>query len=274
MIKKLEKNFGEAVKNLKTYKTPGTPGYSTVRPKEDEETLPAAEQKMFRSLVGSLLYLVKHSRPDIANAVRELTKVMDRANQRHLQEGLRIVKFVLDTRNLGLKIEPSILHVLVWHMVLWTDSDWGADKDNRLSVSGLALFVNEVLVAWRSKQQRTVALSSSEAEFVAISEAVKEVLFVLQVLNSVGVKVQTPVIVRVDNMGAIFMTDNATSSTRTRHIDIRWHFTRNLVKDQVIEIIFCKSAENKADGYTKNVSSDIYEAHSPDFVMDKSEIED
>ena len=96
----------------------------------------------------------------------------------------------------------------------------------------------------------------------------------LQVLNSVGVKVQTPVIVRVDNMGAIFMTDNATSSTRTRHIDIRWHFTRNLVKDQVIEIIFCKSAENKADGYTKNVSSDIYEAHSPDFVMDKSEVED
>ena len=259
---------------MKTYKTPGTPGYNAVRPKEDEVTLSNAEQKVFQSLVGSLMYLVKHSRPDIANAVRELTKVMDRANQTHFKEGLRIVKFVLDTKTLGLRIEPNVLHKLVWQIVLWSDSDWGADKDNRLSVSGLALFVNNVLVAWRSKQQKCAALSSSEAEFVAVSEAVKEVLFVLQVLNSVGIQVQTPVIVRVDNMGAIFMSDNATSSTRTRHIDIRWHFTRNLVKDKVIEIIFCKSAENKADGYTKNVSTDVYEAHSPDFIMDRSELED
>ena len=157
---------------------------------------------------------------------------------------------------------------------MWSDSDWGADKDNRLSVSGMALFVNGVLVAWRSKQQKAVALSSSEAELVAASEAVKEVLFVLQVLNSVGIQVETPVTVRVDNMGAIFMAENASSSSRTRHIDIRWHFTRNLTKDKVIEIIFCKSAENKSDGFTKNVTTEIHEKHRSDFVFDKSEIED
>ena len=85
---------------------------------------------------------------------------------------------------------------------------------------------------------------------------------------------ETPVTVRVDNMGAIFMAENASSSSRTRHIDIRWHFTRNLTKDKVIEIIFCKSAENKSDGFTKNVTTEIHEKHRADFVCDKSDIED
>ena len=274
LIKKLEKTFGEKVANMKVTPTPGTPGKGLVRPKPDAEVLTPKDQSEFRSGTGMLLYLVKHSRPDIANAVRELTKVMDRADDTHRKEMLRVVKHVLDTKNWGLKICPTILHKLIWKMIMWSDSDWGADKDNRLSVSGMALFVNGVLVAWRSKQQKAVALSSSEAELVAASEAVKEVLFVLQVLNSVGIQVETPVTVRVDNMGAIFMAENASSSSRTRHIDIRWHFTRNLTKDKVIEIIFCKSAENKSDGFTKNVTTEIHEKHRSDFVFDKSEIED
>ena len=80
-------------------------------------------------------------------------------------------------------------------------------------------------------------------------------------------------IVRVDNMGAIFMTENANSSTRMRHIDIRWHFTRNLTKDKMIQIIFCVSTDNKSDGMTKNVPQGIHERHTPDMVMEKSEID-
>ena len=158
-------------------------------------------------------------------------------------------------------------------MNAYADSDWGGDKDNRRSVSGMCIFVCGVLVCWRSKQQKAVALSSSEAELGAMSEAVKEVLFILQVLNSIVIPVETPVIVRADNMGAIFMAENANSSTRMRHIDIRWHFTRNLTKDKVIQIIFCVSADNKSDGMTKNVPQDIHERHSADMVMDKSEID-
>ena len=250
---------------MKVYKTPGTPGKSITRPKEDDVTLPEEKQFTFQSGTGMLLYLVKHSRPDISNAVRELTKVMDRATDRDMQEMLRITKHVLDTKDLGLKIEPKIKDKFIWNMVMWSDSDWGGDKDNRLSVSGMALFVCGVLVAWRSKQQKSVALSSSEAELVAASEAVKEVVFVMQVLNSVGIPVETPVIVRVDNMGAIFMAENASSSIRTRHIDIKWHFTRNLTKDKIIKIVFVRTADNKSDGFTNNVSADIHEKHSQDF---------
>ena len=108
---------------------------------------------------------------------------------------------------------------------------------------------------------------------MALSEAVKEIIFVLQVLNSMGIAVETPVKVRVDNMGAIFMTENASSNTRTRHIDIRWHFTRNLTKEKVIEIIFCKSGANKSDGFTKNVSQEIHQRHTSEFVMEKDGLE-
>ena len=156
--------------------------------------------------------------------------------------------------------------------MVYSDSDWAGDKDNRRSVSGFIMFLCGVPIVWRSKQQKSVALSSSEAEFVAASEAVKEILFVLQVLESMGIKVKTPVTVRVDNMGAIFMTDNSSSSSRTRHIDTRWHFVRELVEGKVVEIIFVKSAENKSDGFTKNISGDLYEAHSSDYVWDKSDV--
>ena len=109
---------------------------------------------------------------------------------------------------------------------------------------------------------------------MAASEAVKEIVFVTQVLNTIGIPVETPVIVRIDNMGAIFMAENASSSIRTRHIDIKWHFTRNLTKDKIIKIVFVRTADNKSDGFTKNVSADIHEKHTQDFVCNRSEIED
>ena len=79
--------------------------------------------------------------------MRELTKVMDRANDRHYQEMLRIEKYVLDTKTLGLRLEPKVKNKLVWNIIMWSDSDWGTDKDNRKSISGMVLFVNGVLVA-------------------------------------------------------------------------------------------------------------------------------
>ena len=121
-----------------------------------------------------LLYLIKHSRPDLCNAVRELSKCLDGASQAAYKEMLRIIKYVLDSKSKGLKIEP-MLEELVWKIILFSDSDWAGDKDNRRSVGGYMLFLNGVLISWRSKLQKVVSLSSAEAEFYACSEAVKEI---------------------------------------------------------------------------------------------------
>ena len=271
MVKKIEKTFGDKVKSLPVYKTPGTPGFSVVRPREEEPTIDEAKQSEYRSGVGMLLYLIKHSRPDLSNAIRELTKCLDRATPAAYKEMMRVIKYVLDTKSLGLKIQPKFPKDSVkWELYVYSDSDWAGDKDNRRSVSGYVMFLCGVPIAWRSKQQKTVALSSSEAEFVAASEAVKDILFVVQVLESLNIAVEKPVTVRVDNMGAIFMSGNNSSSARTRHVDTRWHFVRELVEDKVIEVVFVRSKDNKSDMYTKNLNGELFDNHVGDMVWDKS----
>jgi hypothetical protein len=220
-----------------------------------------------------LLYLVKHSRPDIANVVRELSKVMDGATPAALKEMKRVMKFVLDTRNLGLKIEPKAQNNDDdWVMVVYTDSDYAGDKDNRISVSGFIIFLLGVPIMWRSKAQRSVSLSSAEAEFCSLSDAAKEIKFVFQILLSMGILVELPIIVRVDNVGAIFMTENVSTNSGTKHVDVRYHFVREFVEEGFVKIIFVRSEHNTSDGFTKNVTGDIYDAHVADYMEEKSYI--
>jgi hypothetical protein len=125
-----------------------------------------------------LLYLIKCSRPDLSNAVRELSKCMDRATYGTYQEMLRIVKYVLDTKNYCLKIQPIFDSKNSWKLKVFSDSDWAGDPETRISVTGFIVYLQNVPVCWRSKAQRGVILSSSKAEYVAMSEAVKEIRFI------------------------------------------------------------------------------------------------
>jgi hypothetical protein len=155
---------------------------------------------------------------------------------------------------------------------LYSDSDWASDKDNRRSISGFVIFVLNCPILWRSKQQHSVALSSTEAEYMALSEAAKEIKFIYQVLTSLGIKVQLPIIVHVDNVGAIFMAENATSTHHTRHIDARYHFVREFIFDGFIKIIFVKTIDNRSDLFTKNVTSQVYNHHVDDFLISKDKV--
>jgi hypothetical protein len=272
LMKRLQTNYGELVKSNQQYKTPGTPHYGVVRVKENGEKISEEDQKIYRSLVGSLLQLVKYSRPDIANAVRELSKCMDGASPGAFKELKRLLKFVLDTKDYGLKIKPIVDEKMNWELTVFSDSDWGGDKDNRHSVSGYVIFFMSVPILWRSKLQRTISLSSSEAEYYALSEAAKDVKFVAQILSSIGIEFKQPIIINVDNVGAMFIAENASATSKTKHIDIRYHFVREFIMEGFMKIIFVKSEDNKADGFTKNVSGDIYEKHKNDFILNKNEV--
>jgi len=168
MIKKIETAFGEKVSRLREYLTPGTPGFGVVRPKDDSERISSEMQSEYMSGFGMFLYLVKYSRPDIANAVRELTKCMDGATMAAYKEMLRLIKFVLSTKTWGLKIMPKSPDGTVkWNLVSFSDSDWSGNKDNRRSINSFIIFLCGVPIVWQSKQQNTIALSSGEAVFVA-----------------------------------------------------------------------------------------------------------
>ena len=130
-----------------------------------------------------LLFLLKHSRPCLSNPVRELSKVVDGANKAAFKELLWVIKFVLDTCNFGLKIEPNLVDKdAPWSLTVFCDSDYTGDTDTRISVTGFCVFLLGVPISWKSRAQKSVTMSSSEAEFVALSEAAKEIKFIVQVL--------------------------------------------------------------------------------------------
>jgi Reverse transcriptase (RNA-dependent DNA polymerase) len=161
IVKKMFNRFKDLINTRHIYRTPGTPGFTVVRPVTPEEQISPEDQKVYRSAVGSLLYLIKYSRPDIANTVRELSKCMDKATPAAFKEMKRVMRFVAGTKEYGLKLEPHSPNATTfsWNMVVYTDSDWAGDKDTRRSVSGYVLFLLTVPLMWKSKSQQGVSLS-------------------------------------------------------------------------------------------------------------------
>ena len=251
LLKSLEKQFGEKVAKKKMTITPGAPGFIGAKvddiSKVDEKT-----QSMYRSGVGTLLYLTKHSRPDITNPVRELSKSMDGASMAQVAEIYRVINFVLETKTLGLRMVPITFKDDIWKLEALSDSDFANDKETRYSVYGYIIYFCGVPVVWKSKSMKSVVLSTTEAEYVAVSEVVKEIKFLYQMLRSMEIKVPLPIKVQVDNVGAIWLANNSSVSERTKHVDLRAHFVSDMIEDQVIEINFVKSAENDSGILTKN----------------------
>jgi hypothetical protein len=274
MVKKIEKTFAEEIKGLHTYQTPGTPGFKVVKPKQGETILPPDLQSRYRTGVGMLMYLIKHSRPDIMNACRELTKVLGNCTVAAYKEMLRCAKFVCDTKTKGLKVSPTIENKDgPWKLEVFSDSDWAGNPDDRKSVRCLIVFLNGVPICWRSRSQKVVSLSSSEAEFYACAEAVREVPFITQILLFLGVTVELPVKVWIDNVGAIFMTENKSSSARTRHMDTRFWYVHQLQEEHgLIKVHFVRTKDNVSDIGTKNVTTDVYKAHEGKLVTSRESV--
>ena len=269
LISNLELKFGDEVKGLRKYLTPGTPSLRQVRETEEDKKLSPSLQLRYRSGVGMLLYLVKHTRPDIANYVRELYKCLDGSTPASYKELLRVVKYVLDSKDMGLKFYPSGARNCAWSILCFTDSDYAGDEVSRRSVSGYIISVHGVPVQWRSKSQQSVTLSSTEAEWIALSEAVKDIMFLKYLCESMGIRVQLPITVRVDNMGAVFMSKNVTTTTRTKHVDIRTKFVREYVQDGVIMIVFVRTEDNDSDIMTKNLGSLLHDRHAKKLITNK-----
>ena len=128
LIGNLEKKFGSQVTGKRQYLTPGTPGLNQVREIDQSKLLSKEKQLMHRSGVRVLLYLVKHSRPDIANCVRELSKVLDGSTVASYKEMLRVIKYVLDTKAMGKKILPTFTENEPWKISVFTDSNYVGDS--------------------------------------------------------------------------------------------------------------------------------------------------
>ena len=121
---------------------------------------------------------------------------------------------------------------------------------------------------------KSVVLSTTEAEYMTLSEVVKELKFIVQLLQTMHIEVELPITVHIDNVGAMWLSNNHnTTSDRTRHIDIRASFVKEYQEDGKIIIKFVKSEENEADIFTKNTTNVIFHNHQKKLVWDKTNVE-
>ena len=153
----------------------------------------------------------------------------------------RVIKFVLETKTSGLRMVP-IFKDGNWKLEALSDSDFAYDKDTRCGVYGYIIYFGGVPVAWKSKSMKSVVLSTTEAEYVAVSEVVKEIKFLYQMLRSMEIKVPLPINVQVDNVGAIWLANNSSVSERTKprliQCRVRFSLAPTRVWCRIIELDF------------------------------------
>ena len=236
---KMLKKFGQT-----QAKSVSTPADLNVRLQKEDGVSKPVDTTLYQSIVGSLLYAAITTRPDIAQAVGVVSKFC--ANQ-NITAAKRILRYLKGTVYLGLSYKKCADEKLIGY----SDADWAGDMDDRHSTSGNVFLLAKGAVSWLSKKQATVALSTTEAEYVALSTATQEAIWLRRLLADVGKPLEEPIVINEDNQGAIAMAKNPVGHARTKHIDIRYHFVREGVQDGAIILKYVATGEMIADILTK-----------------------
>ena len=214
--------------------------------------------KPYRELLGSIMYAQIATRPDLSYAVSTLAKFASNPGRAHwntLTHVLRYIKGSLDYRITyggdNKEIQP----------IGYVDVDYGGDLDSRRSCSGHVFIQAGGPTSWGTQYQPTVALSTTEAEYMALTRAMKQILWMYSAMDEIGYPQPRPGILWNDNAGAVLLSKNTKHNARVKHIDIRYHYIRERISDGDIDVRHIPSTENLADMLTKPLSRVTHEKH-------------
>jgi hypothetical protein len=197
----------------------------------------SVDQKVYRSMIGSLLYLCA-SRPDIMLSVCMCARFQADPKEAQLMAIKRILRYLVHTPKFGLWYPRGS----TFDLIGYSDADWAGCKINRKITSGTCQFLGRSLVSWASKKQYSVALSTAEAEYIAAGHCCAQLLWMRL----------------CDNESAICMADNPVEHSRTKHIAIRYHFLRDHQQKGDIEIAYINTKEQLADIFTKPLDEQTF----------------
>jgi hypothetical protein len=212
--------------------------------------LPADQVTHYRSIVGSLMYAACMTRPDIAHVVNQLTRYMVTPGVKHLKAAKHVLRYLSGTVRLGLKFQRSGKGL---HVYSYSDADWAGDITDRKSTSGGLVVVSGTPVSWWSKKQKCVSTSTCEAEYVSLCDAAKECMWFAQWFHEfLSADISIPIY--CDNTAAIQLSKNEIQHQRTKHIDISYHFLRDLIKQGKVTVEWVSTNDQLADILTKQLS--------------------
>ena len=241
------------MEHSKPARTPMAQGMKLLKATEHSEMVDAT---LYQSAVGSLLYLSGWTRPDIAFSVSSVSRFCSRPTKEHWTAVKRIFRYLNGTLNYGLVYEKN--EDKNDGLIGYSDADWAGDANDRRSTSGYLFMMAGAAVSWKSRKQTCVALSTAEAEYVAIAAAAQEATWMRQLLEELYHKQAKPTVLHEDNQSAIAVAQNPQSHSKMKHIDIRYHFVREKVLDNTVELRYCPTNDMLADVLTKGLTFDKF----------------
>ena len=210
------------------------------------------DAKLYQSAVGKLLYLSNWTRPDITFAVNSVAKFNNSPTEDHWIAVKRILRYLKGTTECGITYSTSDDNNPTGHC----DADWAGDVGDRKSTSGYVFTLSGAPVSWRSKKQQCVALSSAEAEYIALSSAAQEAVWLRLLMEDLDGKTETPMTLFDDSQSAIAMTKNPQFHGRAKHIEIKYHFIREHVEKGTVKLLYCPTDDMLADILTKGLGKE------------------
>jgi histone deacetylase 1/2 len=249
--------------------TPADPAVQLMSCKE-EDALGDKEQSLYRKGTGKLLHMMRWSRPEVLNPVRELSRFMKMASKAHMQALYRVLRYCVATPKRGLLLKPKGHWDgnpnYEWTIRGRSDATYASNLENRRSVTGYSVFFEEAPVALKSGGQTSVTLSSAESELASGTQCAQDMLYTMHIVESIGLKVKKPMILEMDNKGAVGICNNWSVGGRTRHVDVRQYFLRELKEEGIIVTKWLSGEDMSSDLFTKNLARPLFEKHTRVYV--------
>jgi hypothetical protein len=216
-------------------------GADLSKPLPDEKIIDASK---YQQIIGSLLYIAQMTRPDILFVVTTLAKRNSSASERHWNAAIRVLRYLFHTSDICHQITASEIKP-----VIWVDASYGGDQEAGRSHTGTVTCIGENAIGWSSRRQDIVAISTTEAEYIALTCGAQEAVWIKALLNELGI--DTVPMVMTDNDGAKKLAQNPGFHRRTKHINIRYHYIRNQLSQGELTVNWIPGGRNKADMLTK-----------------------
>jgi hypothetical protein len=227
--------------------------HTTLEPNDDADTKP--DHHEYRSIVGSLNYMSSHGcRPDVAFVSKELSRNLSNPSHGHMRAAKRAASYLYTTRYDGLNFDRRMSHVPQG----FADADFANQLSNRRSTSGRVIMLYGAAVMWSARQQRSVALSTAEAEIASLTDLGKDIVWLRRLLTDLGTPVLNPTPALEDSRSAIKWTTDSASWSKTRHVDVAFHKLREWIANGIMTIEYCKTTSMLADAFTKALPTETH----------------
>ncbi|CAI7890560.1 unnamed protein product [Closterium sp. NIES-53] len=246
----------------RTVMTPFLAGFKLKKTAEEEDVLEDEQRNEYQSLIGSVMYAAVHTRPDASFGVGQLARVVQRPTEEQLEVAKRLVRYLGSTASAGVQfsaggqlkqigadgVTPGTLK-----LSCFTDATWASEDEDQSSFGGFVCMVGGGPVSWRSKKQSEIAQSSGEAEYMAMYHAIKEIVLLRKLLEDMGAEQEGPTQLFSYSEAAIGMANNPILNGLNKHMKIKRHWVRQMVKEGIVEFHHVKASKQAADFLTKRL---------------------